>query len=224
MRHLLTRTNNKLKIERVAAFQFGKVCKSIYAILLRIIIIPNWEKFKSISNLALSGHPIIFTQSDQGQYQQCLEKKKNHHRKEATLLRYRPDSLTSMTILKLILMTVERQGSLSKGTQWNHLELLRCFWMNHKTLTVNSSGKSESICSTGINQQDKDSNSPHPPCSREEEKLSCDLNSKIECPPSSVKWSSAVKRLEQYSIKTCTMKVQIFPQCLPILSLRRVGQ
>lgn len=72
----LTHTSNKLKEETVAAFQFGKGYKSIYAILLRSII-HKWEKFKAISNLAGSGHPIIFTCSLQGQYKQCLDKKKN---------------------------------------------------------------------------------------------------------------------------------------------------
>lgn len=128
-----------------------------------------------------------------------LRQEKKHHREEATPLSYRPDSLTSVTILILILMTVERQSSFSKRTQRNRLDLQTCFWMNHKTLTVNSSSeRSESICSTIINQQDKDSTSPQPTCSREEEKLSCDLNSKVKCPQSSVKWSSIVKRLEQY--------------------------
>lgn len=83
IRRLLTHTSNKLKEETVAAFQFGKGYKSIYAILLRSII-HKWEKFKAISNLAGSGHPIIFTCSLQGQYKQCLDKKKTPQRRSNT--------------------------------------------------------------------------------------------------------------------------------------------
>lgn len=130
--------------------------------------------------------------------------------------RYRPDSLTSMTMLRLFI--VERQGSLSKRTQRNHLDLQTGFWMNHKTPAVNSSReRSESICSSVIHQQDKDSPAPQPSCNREEEKLGPDLNSKIKCLQSPVKWSGAVKRLEEYTTtsKNVPVNTHVSPQWFP---------